>query len=59
MATWQILASIIVSLSVSTASDVPLLDISSLKEGISNIPHFILFFKAGNLDLNGRLVEYT
>ena len=67
MASWQILALIVVSLSISTASNLPLLNTSTLLKGISDIPHFILFFKGEKeavvpdrwgTNVNGRSVRY-
>ena len=45
MPPWQILTLLGVSLSISTASNLPLLNTSTLLKGISDVPHFILFFR--------------
>ena len=48
------------SISVSGASNVPVLSESALFEGISDIPHLVFFYKKHKIpkiDRNGRLVD--
>ena len=43
MDSWKISALVAVSLTVSGASEIPLLSTSALLKGIIEIPHFVLF----------------
>ena len=60
MTSWQTLTLIGVSLSISTASNVPLLNTSTLLKGITDVPHFILFFRGEKISSydDGRSVAY-
>ena len=53
MGTWNILALLICSLSVSGASNVPLVSTLALLNGISDTPYFVLLYDSASKEVYG------